>query len=129
VEGWGAQVLMTSPDCRSGTERLATCLDRVDADHIINVQGDEPLVDPVMLDALVARWEEVPADLITPVFRIHSVEEIRNPNVVKVARASTGEALYFSRSPIPFVRDLPQENWLTQHTFWGHIGVYGYRRD
>lgn len=129
VDGWGGQVLLTSPDCRSGTERLAACLDRVDADHIINVQGDEPLVDPAMLDALVARWEEAPADLITPVFRIHTLEELLNPNIVKVARASTGEALYFSRSPIPFVRDLPQEEWLTQHTFWGHIGVYGYRRD
>lgn len=129
VESFGGQVLMTSPDCRSGTERLAVCLDRVDAEYIINVQGDEPLVDPAMLDALVARWEEVSADLITPVFRIHAVEEILNPNIVKVARASTGEALYFSRSPIPFVRDLPQEQWLKNHAFWGHIGVYGYRRE
>lgn len=129
VEGWGGQVLMTSPDCRSGTERLATCLDRVDAEQIINVQGDEPLVDPAMLDALVARWQEAPADLITPVFRIHSLDEIRNPNIVKVARVSTGEALYFSRSPIPYVRDVPQDEWLERHTFWGHIGVYGYRRN
>lgn len=129
VEAFGGQVLMTSPDCRSGTERLATCLDRVDAEYIINVQGDEPLVDPAMLDALVARWEEAPADLITPVFRIRALEEVFNPNIVKVARASSGEALYFSRSPIPFVRDLPQEEWLSRHTFWGHVGVYGYRRD
>lgn len=129
VEGWGGQVLMTSPDCRSGTERLATCLDRVDAEQIINVQGDEPLVDPGMLDALVAHWEEAPADLITPVFRIQTLEEIQNPNIVKVVRAATGEALYFSRSPIPYVRDLPQDQWLEHHAFWGHIGVYGYWRE
>jgi 3-deoxy-manno-octulosonate cytidylyltransferase (CMP-KDO synthetase) len=128
VEAWGGRVLMTSPDCRSGTERLATCLDRIDAERIINVQGDEPLIDPAMLDALILRWEASPADLITPVFRIHTQDEISNPNIVKVARAQSGEALYFSRSPIPFVRDLPPERWLDQHTFWGHIGVYGYER-
>lgn len=129
VMGWGGQALMTSPDCRSGTERLAQCLDRLDADYIINVQGDEPLIDPAMLDALVQRWQKAPADLITPVFRIHELAEVLNPNLVKVVRAANGEALYFSRSPIPFVRDQPQAAWLDHADFWGHIGLYGYRRD
>jgi len=128
VEGWGGRVLMTSPDCRSGTERIASCVREVEGELILNVQGDEPLVDPAMLDALVERWQAAPADLITPVFRIHSTDELVNPNIVKVVRAQSGEALYFSRSPIPFVRDVLQEQWLERHPFWGHIGVYGYRR-
>lgn len=129
VERWGGKALMTSTACRSGTERLAECLDRVDADLIVNVQGDEPLIDHEMLDALVARWELQPSDLITPVFRITSSEDLAAPTIVKVARAQSGEALYFSRSTIPFVRDWPQSEWLEKATFWGHIGVYGYRRD
>lgn len=128
VEGWGGRALMTSPDCQSGTERIASCIDRLDADLILNVQGDEPLIDPTMLDALIARWEAAPADLITPVFQIHSPDELHNPNIVKVVRTASGEALYFSRSPIPYVRDVPEADWLDRQTFWGHIGVYGYRR-
>lgn len=129
VEAWGGQVMMTSPDCRSGTERIASLIDRLDADLIVNVQGDEPLVSPQMLNALVERWHQQPSDLITPVFEIHALDEIVNPNIVKVARAASGEALYFSRSPIPYVRDLPQDQWLHNFQFWGHIGVYGYRRE
>jgi 3-deoxy-manno-octulosonate cytidylyltransferase (CMP-KDO synthetase) len=127
--GWGANVLMTSPDCRSGTERIASVVDQLDADLIVNVQGDEPLIDPAMLDALAQGWLADSSDLITPIFRIQSLGDILNPNIVKVALTNERRAAYFSRSPIPFVRDLPQQRWLEQHTFWGHIGVYGYRRD
>lgn len=129
VEGWGGKVFMTSPECRSGTERIASIIDQIDADFIVNVQGDEPLVSPVMLDDLVSTWKAQPSDLVTPVFPIHSPEEIFNPNLVKVARSDSGEALYFSRSPIPYVRDLPQAEWLQYQQHWGHVGVYGYRRD
>lgn len=129
AQSWGAQILMTNPDCRSGTERLAECLNSIDGELIVNVQGDEPLIDPAMIDALVERWQQTRPDLITPVFRITVVDDISNPNVVKVARSASGEALYFSRSAIPYIRDLPVTQWLDKHTFWGHIGVYGYRRD
>jgi len=128
AEAFGAKVLMTSPDCQSGTERIASVIDKLEGDLILNVQGDEPLVDPGMLDALVAAWKKDPCDLITPVFKIQSIEELTSPNVVKVARASDGRALYFSRSPIPFLRDHPQNTWLEHADFWGHIGVYGYDR-
>jgi 3-deoxy-manno-octulosonate cytidylyltransferase (CMP-KDO synthetase) len=126
---FGAQVIMTSPDCQSGTERIASILDQVDGDLILNVQGDEPLVDPEMLDALVERWSTVPCELITPVFKINKFEDLQSPNVVKVARASDGRAIYFSRNPIPYLRDFPFEFWLENGTFWGHIGVYGYSRE
>jgi 3-deoxy-manno-octulosonate cytidylyltransferase (CMP-KDO synthetase) len=129
VAGWGGKALLTDPACQSGTERIASILGELDADLILNVQGDEPLVDPGMLDALVASWTSAPCDLITPIYRITSMEDLRSPNVVKVARAQDGRALYFSRSPIPYVRDWPMEKWLEHQAFWGHIGVYGYRKE
>lgn len=129
IAAWGGKALLTDPACQSGTERIASILDQLDADLILNVQGDEPLVDPDMLDALITSWVSIPCDLITPVYRITSVEDLNNPNVVKVARAQNGRALYFSRSPIPYMRDYPQEEWLTHQPFWGHIGVYGYRKE
>jgi 3-deoxy-manno-octulosonate cytidylyltransferase (CMP-KDO synthetase) len=127
--GFGAQVIMTSPDCQSGTERIASVIDQLAGDLILNVQGDEPLVDPGMLDALVAKWKTTPCDLITPVYRIHEQQDLVSPNVVKVIRAADGRALYFSRSVIPHLRDFPFDSWLEHAIFWGHIGVYGYRRE
>jgi len=128
VAGWGGRTLLTDPDCQSGTERIASIAGELDADLVLNVQGDEPLVDPGMLDTLVATWMSTPCDMITPVYCITKIDDLSNPNVVKVARAQDGRALYFSRSSIPYVRDVPQENWLEHQTFWGHIGVYGYRK-
>ncbi len=129
AQALGAEVVLTSPDCRSGTERIASILDQIDADFVLNVQGDEPLIDPALLDALIERWQITQCEMITPVFRIQNTEELRSPNIVKVARAASGQALYFSRSPVPFFRDAPIEEWLQHCTYWGHTGVYGYRRD
>lgn len=128
MEAFGARVLMTSPDCRSGTERIATVLDQLgDADLIVNVQGDEPLISPAMLDGLVDGWAAHRTDLVTPVFRITDAAELHSPTIVKVVRSAQGEALYFSRQPIPFVRDHALEAWLQHAAYWGHLGVYGYR--
>lgn len=129
VTDWGGTALLTDPACQSGTERLASLVGELDGDLILNVQGDEPLVDPGMLDSLVANWLSAPCDLITPIYSITNVDDLSNPNVVKVARAYDGRALYFSRNPIPYVRDCPKEQWLEQYSFWGHIGVYGYRKE
>jgi 3-deoxy-manno-octulosonate cytidylyltransferase (CMP-KDO synthetase) len=128
AEDFGANVLMSDPDCQSGTERIASILSQIPGDRILNVQGDEPFVDPAMLEGLINHWNTHPADLITPIFKINTFSELINPNIVKVARTADGHALYFSRSPIPHLRDFPQEEWLAHATFWGHIGVYGYQR-
>jgi 3-deoxy-manno-octulosonate cytidylyltransferase (CMP-KDO synthetase) len=128
AESWGGRALMTSPACQSGTERIASVISQLHGDLILNVQGDEPLIDPGMLDELVRRWEAAPSDLITPAYRIERLEELLNPNIVKVVRAGDGRALYFSRSAVPYLRDLPQESWLESTDYWGHVGVYGYRR-
>jgi 3-deoxy-manno-octulosonate cytidylyltransferase (CMP-KDO synthetase) len=128
VANFGGQALLTDPACQSGTERIASLLSQLDADLVLNIQGDEPLVDSAMLESLVSVWRSAPCDLITPVYRITNLDDLNNPNVVKVARAQDGRALYFSRSSIPYVRDWPQEKWLEHQAFWGHIGVYGYRK-
>ena len=128
AHGWGASVLMSDPNCTSGTERIASVLEALSGDFILNVQGDEPFIEPKLLDALAARAEETQADLITPVFKIENEAELFNPNIVKVVRAQGGQALYFSRSTIPYVRGKEPGEWMAEHTFWGHVGVYGYRR-
>ena len=128
VQSWGGEACLTSPTCRSGTERVASILERLDADLILNVQGDEPLVEPSMLDSLVDRWMVDRPAIVTPVFQINSLEELQNPNIVKVARRADGGALYFSRQPIPYVRDVPVIHWLESRNFWGHVGVYAYSR-
>ena len=125
---WGANVLMTSPDCVSGTERIASALTDIPGEFILNVQGDVPFVDPQLLDQMVERWKDTQCDLVTAIFRIKAKEDLFNPSIVKVVCSPDGQAHYFSRSTIPFVRDFPDNQWLEQHEFWGHIGLYGYDR-
>lgn len=129
VRGWGGAALVTSRHCSSGTDRIASVVSELPGDFIINVQADEPLLDPAVLDALIDAWRATGADLITPVCRLVRVEELEDHNVVKVARGVTGDAIYFSRSPIPAVRGVPLSRWLERHQFWRHVGVYGYRRE
>jgi len=126
---WGAKAIMTSEDCPSGTARIASVIDQLDADIIINVQGDEPLMDSAVVDTMIASLEDSDADVVTPVYRIDAPEDISNLNINKVVRAADNSALYFSHSPIPHVRDEPIENWASLTPFWGHVGVYGYRRN
>lgn len=120
--------LLTSPECRSGTERIVSVLNKLDGDWIFNVQGDEPFVDVALIESMIDCSANNSADILTPIYPLKSIEEVLNPNVVKVVRNCNDFALYFSRSPIPFVRDVPQEEWLQKTTFWGHLGIYGYRR-
>ena len=126
--GFGAEVLMTDPACASGTERLASVLDRVPGDFYLNVQGDEPFIDPVLLDALVNRWRETRCELVTAVARVKEPAQLTNPNCVKVVRAGDGRALYFSRSAVPHLRGVAVGEWLSSGVWWSHIGVYGYDR-
>ena len=125
---WGAKALMTSEECPSGTDRIASVVDALDADVIVNVQADEPLISGAIIDKLVATLESTEARVATPVYPITSVEELTNPNVVKVVLGADGSALYFSRSPIPHVRDSELPDWLSMSQFWGHVGVYAYRK-
>ena len=128
ARGFGATVVMTSPDCPSGTARMASVIDHVPGEFFLNVQGDEPFIQPALLDGLITRWKETRCRLVTAVSRLTSTERLWAPSVVKVVRAENGEALYFSRSPIPHLRGVDPSEWVTRRDYWVHIGVYGYDR-
>ena len=127
VESWGGEVALTDPNLPSGTARIASMIDQIDSEIVVNVQGDQPLVEPDLIDELVQSFCRVAADIVTPVWRINDVADLVDSGIVKVVRGHDGRALYFSRSPIPYVRDLPLTGWLDVASFWGHVGIYGYR--
>lgn len=129
VKSFGGQVRMTREDHASGTDRVAEVAERMEADIIVNLQGDEPLIDPHSLDyvieLLIRHPLAVMSTLGTP---ITSLEQWKNPNCVKVVISDNGQALYFSRSPIPFVRDGEPDFRQQPFQFFQHIGLYAYRR-
>ncbi len=121
---FGGEVKMTRADHPSGTDRLAEVAAKLDCDVVVNVQGDEPLIDPGAIDEAVAPLSDPNVQITTLCRRITDAAELRNPNVVKVALDRGGFALYFSRAPIPYVRD-PRGGWPPMYR---HIGLYAYRR-
>jgi 3-deoxy-manno-octulosonate cytidylyltransferase (CMP-KDO synthetase) len=126
---WGAVAEMTPESCRSGTERIISLLDHLRGDFILNVQGDEPAIDPGLLDQMVERAAATGADLVTAVAPLRAASALHSPDRVKVVRAMDGRAIYFSRSAVPFVRGVESAEWLqSNRRFWCHIGVYGYTR-
>jgi 3-deoxy-manno-octulosonate cytidylyltransferase (CMP-KDO synthetase) len=129
VASFGGRAVLTRRDHPSGTDRVAEVARRLDADVVINLQGDEPLVDPAALDLLPALLERDPdADVATLAVPLPSAEHWRNPNCVKVVCDAAGRALYFSRSPIPFVRDGQPDFAARPPRFLQHLGLYAYRR-
>lgn len=133
AESWGARVLMTAPECPSGTARIVSRLNDLEGDLIVNVQGDEPFIKPTIIETLIESYQATKAEMITAVFKIDSDERLRDPNLVKCVRAYDGRALYFSRSPVPYLRDLnrtenTQPTWTAQADYWGHVGIYAYSR-
>jgi 3-deoxy-manno-octulosonate cytidylyltransferase (CMP-KDO synthetase) len=130
VRGFGGEVAMTSSDLRSGSDRVAAVASATEGDVFVNVQGDEPLMAPEMIDEAVrVVVGDQQAEVGTLVKRIESLSELTNPSIVKVAFSADKDALYFSRSPIPFVRDEPdQAKWLNRQSFFKHIGIYVFRK-
>jgi 3-deoxy-manno-octulosonate cytidylyltransferase (CMP-KDO synthetase) len=127
VADFGGEAVLTRTDHSSGTDRVAEVAVHIPADIYINVQGDEPLVDPGTIDALAATLiEDDSVQIATPCALIEKPEDIMDPNIVKVVRNFDGDALYFSRAPIPWVRDRG-ESVAAQH--WKHLGLYAFRRD
>jgi 3-deoxy-manno-octulosonate cytidylyltransferase (CMP-KDO synthetase) len=130
VENARGQAILTSEDHQSGTDRCyeAYTSSGLQADFILNVQGDEPYINPRQLSALCQSLTQE-TQLATIVKRITSAEPVHNPNVVKAVRAASGQALYFSRSAVPYLRGELPENWHQKASYWQHIGVYAYRSD
>ncbi|MBL8809280.1 MAG: 3-deoxy-manno-octulosonate cytidylyltransferase [Planctomycetaceae bacterium] len=133
VHSFGGRAELTGQH-NSGTDRIAEVTRRVfpDADAIVNLQGDEPELDPKVVSALVRELKSSGAEMATVAAPILSAEVVKNPNCVKVVTDVHGKALYFSRSPIPFSRDVPVEDYFRdgEPSPWLlHIGLYAYRRD
>jgi 3-deoxy-manno-octulosonate cytidylyltransferase (CMP-KDO synthetase) len=129
VHSFGGQVVMTRRDHASGTDRVAEVAAQLDAEIIVNLQGDEPLIDPDSLDYvadLLSRHRD--ADLASLAVPLRDAEEYRDPNCVKVVVGDRGQALYFSRSPIPHVRDGDPDLQGRPLLFFRHLGLYAYRR-
>ena len=128
VESFGGRVRMTRDDHACGTERVAEVVreDLPDVDFVVNVQGDEADIQPEHVDAVAALLEEDPEAAMTTLACVMTGREaMEDPNQVKVVCDVKGRALYFSRAPIPFVRDESSRDW----SFLGHLGIYGYRRE
>ena len=134
VRGFGGEAVMTSTAHATGTDRLAEAVAATDADIVINVQGDEPMVDPEGIDAAVDALARDPGlDISTLSLPLRDVEEMLSPSVVKVVSDARGEALYFSRSPIPMVRDTADPRAaaaaaVARGLARKHVGLYVYRR-
>ncbi|MCD6508267.1 3-deoxy-manno-octulosonate cytidylyltransferase [Candidatus Poribacteria bacterium] len=127
VKGFGGEVVMTSPDCPTGTHRVAEVIGEMDCEIVLNIQGDEPLLESEMLDAIVQPLLDDPTiPVCTLVYRIRSEDFYRDPNVVKVVVDRSGFAMYFSRSPIPGNKSL---SWDPDAPAFGHIGLYAYRKE
>jgi len=133
VEGFGGEVMLTREDHPTGTDRLAEVAETIASELIVNVQGDEPLIDPRMVDQAVAPLaKNRQIQMGTLASQINQIDDFHNPNVVKVVKDQSGFALYFSRAPIPWPRDLDSEQLekiLPQPGFLRHIGLYVYRRE
>ncbi|MCF8234213.1 MAG: 3-deoxy-manno-octulosonate cytidylyltransferase [Bacteroidales bacterium] len=135
VIDFGGKAVMTSATHRSGTERCAEALQIIEQqtknlfDVVINVQGDEPLIGYEQIDQLACCFDEPEVQIATLAKTIQDEDELFNPNVVKVVINRAGWALYFSRSTIPHSRSEARENWLINHEYLKHIGMYAYRKE
>jgi 3-deoxy-manno-octulosonate cytidylyltransferase (CMP-KDO synthetase) len=130
VQSFGGNVVTTRDDHPSGTDRVAEVAERLDAEIIVNLQGDEPMIEAATLDLLADLLANDPeSDMATLATPICSLEQWRDPNCVKVVCNAKGQALYFSRSPIPFVRDGEPDFTDPAKPFLQHLGLYAYRRE
>ncbi|MFA5092648.1 MAG: 3-deoxy-manno-octulosonate cytidylyltransferase [Candidatus Omnitrophota bacterium] len=124
---FGAHAMMTSKEHTCGTDRISEVVNPLDVKVIINIQGDEPLVHPMMIDNLArALMEDRSINMVTLMKKIENITDAADPNVVKVVVDKDNFALYFSRAPIPF---LASGSEITQATYYKHIGLYGYTKD
>lgn len=138
VESFGGKVVMTSPNHPSGTDRCYEAYNAIrqlsmsscDDDVVINVQGDEPFIAESQLKEVMACFKEPTTDIATlvkPFSPDAGLEALKNPNSPKVVVDNNNRALYFSRSVIPYLRNIPEDEWLEKHVFYKHIGLYAYR--
>ena len=131
VEAFGGRAVMTRADHQSGTDRIEEAVEKTgtQADVIINVQGDEPFIQPSQIKTLMALFDDPQTQIGTLGKRFDSMDAVNNPNSPKIVTDHRGFALYFSRSVIPFIRGVESDEWLSHYPFLKHLGVYAYRRE
>ena len=131
VMGFGGQYVMTDPNHRSGTDRCREALDLLgnQYDAVVNIQGDEPFIDPQQINLLVDLISREDTQLASLAKRIEDEDDLFSPNAVKVVMDKEGKALYFSRNPIPFIRNVERTEWLKKGVFYQHIGIYAYKAE
>lgn len=129
INSFGGKVIMTASSHESGTDRCAEVLNNMgeDFDIVINIQGDEPFINPEQIDQLCACFEDEKTDIATLIKRIDSEEELFNPNRPKVDVDTNSFARMFSRNAIPEIHNLDKSEWLSKQAYFKHIGIYGYR--
>lgn len=132
VESFAGDAIMTSPRHPSGTDRCFEVLEKIGKekyDVVVNIQGDEPFIHPEQINKVVKSFENKHIQISTLAHKITNNSDLHNPSIVKIARKVNGEALYFSRSVIPFIREPGNEDWTKINPFLKHIGIYAYRSD
>lgn len=130
VKSFAGNVVMTKKDHQSGTDRCAEVISNISGfDIAVNIQGDEPFIDPQQIDLLVSCFQNPEVQIATLVRPITEIEDLENINKPKVVLNLNQEALYFSRQPIPFLRGKNIQDWLKNGTYYNHIGIYGFKVD
>ena len=127
VESFGGEVVMTDPELASGTDRVAAAVQKIDTDIVINLQGDEPFVEPELLNKLVSAFSDSEIYMATPIRKIESLEDLNDPNLVRVVKDVNNYALYFTRNVIPYLRDHNKKEWINKFKYFKHVGIYAYR--
>ena len=126
-------IILTKNSHQSGTDRIGEAVTGIDCDVVVNVQGDEPFIDPNLIEELVHSFDDDQVSMASAMSKIENIKDLQDPNVVKVVVDTQNNAIYFSRAPIPFPRDhqeiIRSNEELKKHNFFRHIGIYGYRKD
>jgi len=128
VKSFGGEFILTSDQHQSGTDRCAEVAAKLPGfDIVVNIQGDEPFIDPEQISLLTSCFLDKKVKLATLIKEIKENSELFNANIPKVVINNNQQAIYFSRNPIPFIRNADQENWKNNHQFYKHIGIYAYK--
>jgi 3-deoxy-manno-octulosonate cytidylyltransferase (CMP-KDO synthetase) len=131
VLDFGGKAVMTRQDHKSGTDRIEEAVEKIktDADVIVNIQGDEPFIQPSQIETVCKQFDNPSTQIATIGKPFTSMEAVENPNSPKIVTDVNGFALYFSRSVIPYVRGVEEKEWLSHFPFLKHLGIYAYRRE